>query len=160
MAEDPNTFMLFLRLALSFATVLALVGALTWVLRRRGMLGIGGGADRGRLEVLERKSLGKSSALVLARVGDRAVLLGVTGERIEMLCEAPDPDAPALEGAAALMAEPAPRPTALTVPAARTRPMHMTGGARRTGHPVADTSAGPTRMSFIEALQELTVRRS
>lgn len=209
MAEDPNTLMLFLRLALSFGMVLGLVGGITWVLRRKGLLRPTAGAGAGgRLEVLDRKSVGKNASLVLARVGDTAVLLGVTGERIQVVSDQPGLDAawrqaeaagsteaPAAEladGAVASVDETGPveqlraqlaataaaRPNAAlaahTPARARARATHprtgtraaaprsttTTGGARRTGLPMAAPAAGRTRMSFIEALQELTVRRS
>src|SRR5690606_13976478 len=93
-AADPNTLVLVLRLGLSFGMVLGLVAGVTWVLRRRGLLRPNAGHTAGgRLEGLDRKSLGKSSSLVLARVGDTAVLLGVTGERIEVLSDRPGLDA-------------------------------------------------------------------
>src|SRR5690606_3501079 len=63
-------------------------------LRRKGLLRPTAGAGAGgRLEVLDRKSLGKNASLVLARVGDTAVLLGVTGERIEVVSDRPGLDA-------------------------------------------------------------------
>jgi flagellar biosynthetic protein FliO len=146
-AEDPNTLMLFVRLALSLAMVLGLVGGITWLLRRRGLLRPAGvGASSGKLEILDRKALGKATSLVLARVGGQSLLLGVSGDRIEMLSDAPGLDA-------AWTTEPTP-------PTPFTETTHLTMGARRTGHPEAAPPAGRTRMNFIEALQELTVRRS
>lgn len=192
MADDPNTLMLFVRLGLSFGMVLGLVAGVTWVLRRRGLLRPNGGSNAGgRLEVLDRKSLGKTSSLVLARVGDTAVLLGVTGDRIQMLSDRPGLDAawrepaPAeIDGAeidetadadgaidllGAARATTAAHAPTRTRTAAHRRPTTnrpatadttRTGGARRTGLPMAAPAADRTRMSFIEALQELTVRRS
>lgn len=175
MADDPNTLVLFLRLILSFGVVLALVCGLTWVLRRRGLLRPGGQVGTpGRLEILDRKSLGKTSSLVVARMGDQTLLLGVTGERIEVLSDAPGlaaPEAARPAGAEAARSATAPASPATapashgpisvrhTNPAARAG-THRTGGTRRTGHPKAAPAVDRTRMSFIEALQELTVRRS
>jgi flagellar biosynthetic protein FliO len=198
---DTSTAALVLRLALSLGLVLALVGAVTWVLRRRGLLRPGAGTGRGgRLEVLDRRSLNKHASIVLARVGGTAVLLGVTEERVEVLSAAEGLDAawqelPASDGATAaapgtdgtdaplrtpsagtgtvVPAQPplAPIPTApvtlpttatsrptTAVPAAAGSPAVL--GARRTGLPVATTATPPARMSFVEALRELTVRRS
>jgi flagellar biogenesis protein FliO len=187
MADDPNTLMLFLRLALSFGMVLGLVGGITWVLRRKGLLRPTAGAGAGgRLEVLDRKSVGKNASLVLARVGDTAVLLGVSGDRIQVVSDRPGLDAAwrdadsttalaevtelaeqvqpvAATASAPAATRPSARPalTLATAPTTATAPMTTrTGGARRTGLPMAAPAAGRTRMSFIEALQELTVRRS
>jgi flagellar biosynthetic protein FliO len=202
MAEAPSTFMLLVRLGLSLGLVLALVGAITWVLRRRGLLRPANRGTDGRLEVLDRKSLGKRSSLVVARVGGTAVLVGVTDTHISVLSEAPGLDAAWLDtetdGATQAQIEavadtqtvtdpvgdpatdPAPEdPTPEAVPAterglstvgidltaleaavaATARP---TMGARRTG-PRGDSPGElttPTRMSFVETLRELTVRRS
>ena len=204
MAEAPSTFMLLVRLGLSLGLVLALVGAITWVLRRRGLLRPANRGTDGRLEVLDRKSLGKRSSLVVARVGGTAVLVGVTDTHISVLSEAPGLDAAWLDTAddaapaqveAAVDADAA-SDTALidtalidtasetvsttergdTAPiatpsvgidltaleaavAATARP---TTGARRTG-PRGDSPSElttPTRMSLVETLRELTVRRS
>lgn len=167
MADDPNTLMLFVRLALSLGMVLALVGGATWVLRRRGLLRPGGVAPSGRLEVLDRKSVGKNASIVLARVGDQAMLLGVTGEHIELLSDREGLDAAWRDEpttAITTTTTNAPADTAVPITprtAAHTRPTRpMTGGARRTGRPVTAPAVDRTRMSFIEALQELTVRRS
>jgi len=93
MAEAPSTFMLLLRLGVSLGLVLALVGAITWVLRRRGLLRPANRGTDGRLEVLDRKALGKRASLVVARVGGTAVLVGVTDTHISVLSEAPGLDA-------------------------------------------------------------------
>jgi flagellar biosynthetic protein FliO len=205
LVEAPNTMMLVLRLALSLGLVLALVGAVTWVLRRRGLLAPGGAKGAtGRLEVLDRKTLNKHASLVVARVGDVAVLVGVTEQHITVLSEAPGIDAAwraAADGepAAALATDPAPQaePEPGTEPATALMPpadfpadtvidlerllqlpsaVPATGTsatalpadteldteARRTGLRVDADAATATSsgMSFIEALRELTVRRS
>jgi flagellar biosynthetic protein FliO len=194
---DTSTAALVLRLALSLGLVLALVGGFTWVLRRRGLLRPGAGMGRrGRLEVLDRRSLNKHASIVLARVGGTAVLLGVTEERVQVLSTAEGLDAawqdlpgtdatdtavpaapalstPAATGAPAVPAHPPIGPVPVLAATPATTPLTSTGpltttpgstavlGARRTGLPVATTSATPpARMSIVEALRELTVRRS
>ena len=204
MAESPNTFMLLLRLGLSLGMVLAIVGAVTWVLRRRGLLRPSATGDApARLQVVDRKSLGKRASIVVASVGEVTVLLGVTDQQVNVLATAPGEggswvtapsatDATAMPAATVVAAgtdtpepvaaEPAAAaaaamPAALTAavaasqqarPAARcsttpsARATGMTMGSRRTGTrvqaPSADTQ--PTGMSFVDALRELTVRKS
>lgn len=215
LVEAPNTMMLVLRLALSLGLVLALVGAVTWVLRRRGLLAPGGAKGAtGRLEVLDRKTLNKHASLVVARVGDVAVLVGVTEQQVTVLSDAPGLDAAwraaveddlaaaglqaavtpadvALEPAVAAIddATAAPLPPAdfpgefpadtvidlerllqlpSAAPALDTPAMALAADAeldteaRRTGLRVDADAATATSsgMSFIEALRELTVRRS
>ena len=190
MAETPNTFMLLLRLGLSLGMVLAIVGAVTWVLRRSGMLRPSAGGDApARLQVMDRKSLGKRASIVVASVGEVTVLLGVTDQQVNVLATAPgaggtwsSTPATAIDVAApqpshevepqpVLQPQPAlqhahelqparPAPRCNTVPGA-TAPGPTTG-SRRTGTRVhaqrADTH--PTGMSFVDALRELTVRKS
>ena len=193
MAEAPSTFMLLMRLGVSLGLVLALVGAVTWVLRRRGLLRPTNRGTDGRLEILDRKALGKRASLVVARVGGTAVLVGVTDTHISVLSEAPgldaawtddaardddearpaidaataadpaDPAGPADATAEADLAEQIERiPLDLAALETAARRAAPTTGARRTG-PLGDSQvelATTTRMSFVETLRELTVRRS
>lgn len=179
LVEAPNTFMLILRLVLSLGLVLALVGVVTWVLRRRGLLAPGGAkTSTGRLEVLDRKALTKHASLVVARVGGVAVLVGVTERQITVLSEAPGIDAAwnATPEAELVAVEPARAdPVAagavaesaldlellMQLPSAAVH-AEQTTGARRTGLRVDADAAVTTSsgMSFVEALRELTVRRS
>ena len=194
MADSPNTFMLLLRLGMSLGMVLAIVGAVTWVLRRRGLLRpTAAGEATARLQVVDRKSLGKRASIVVASVGEVTVMLGVTDQQVNVLATAPgaggtwvtanaaaDADTTALAAPAASAAttvEPASRPTppvdaslpaapARTAPRCSTAPSAhasgMTTGSRRTGTRVHAQSADaqPTGMSFVDALRELTVRKS
>ena len=194
MAEAPSTLMLMVRLGVSLGLVLALVGAVTWVLRRRGLLRPANRGTDGRLEILDRKALGKRASLVVARVGGTAVLVGVTDTHISVLSEAPGIDAawrdepvdaageqPAdeLDPSAETTTESGESTVLETVQlqpldadvvgidlasleatlAATARP---TTGARRTGlrGDSSPESTTTTRMSLVETLRELTVRRS
>lgn len=169
MADSPDTFVLMLRLGVSLGLVLALVGAVTWVLRRRGLLRGGVAAPTDRLELIDRKSLGKRSSIVVARVGGVSVLLGVTDHQIgvlarldgagEVVTDAPSIDpAPAAAPVAAVLTTDAQEPD--RAPVAAATPMHM--GSRRTGTRVDAQHAPATqaRMSIVDALRELTVRSS
>ena len=61
-----------------------------WYLRRTGSIAGGGGKQH--LQVLETRSLGPNRSLQLVRVGERAVLVGVTQERVSSLLQIEDPD--------------------------------------------------------------------
>lgn len=79
---------LTMRLALVVAVIWAAIWGLRWYTRR--VSGIGG---TGRvLQVLETRALGPNRSLQLVRVGRRAVLVGVTPERINQLLEVDDPE--------------------------------------------------------------------
>lgn len=73
------------------AMVLGLIGALALFMRKfmpaRRLLGA---SDL--LEVVSRMSLSSKQSLVLVRMGQRILLLGVTGDQINTLCLVEDPD--------------------------------------------------------------------
>jgi len=77
------------RLALVIAAIWAGVTGMRWYVRR-----VNGGPGRSRigaLEVLETHALGPNRTLHLVRLGDRAVLIGATPERITQLMTVDDP---------------------------------------------------------------------
>ncbi len=153
MADQPSTIFLLLRLGLSLGLVLALVGGITWVLRRRGLLAGGlGSKASGRLQVLDRKSLSKHASLVVAKVGDTSVLLGVTDQNVTVLSDS--------DGLISGWGTPAVSEPVSPAPAGADKITIM--GSRRTGTPVSTQAVATdsTGMSFVEALRELTVRRS
>lgn len=79
---------LMLRLGLVVGAIWAAVYAMRWYTRRAA--GARGGAAR-TLDIVETRSLGPNRALHLVRIGGRAVLIGVTPERINALMEVDDP---------------------------------------------------------------------
>lgn len=74
---------------LTVAAVLALAYWCTRLIGRHGLPGWAKGASpgEGRLELLWQVSLGKSERLVLVRLGERCLLLGVSGGGISVLAE-------------------------------------------------------------------------
>lgn len=73
--------------------VLALVWALLWLLKRRGGSGIFASSTPGmRLE--SRLALGPKKWLMVVRYQDRRLVLGVTDDRINLLAELRDDNAP------------------------------------------------------------------
>lgn len=81
-------FGLLARLVLVVGVIWVAVLGMRWYVRRvnGGMAGRSGGA----LEVLETHALGPNRALHLVRLGDRAVLIGATPERITSLLSVED----------------------------------------------------------------------
>lgn len=70
------------QLAAGLALVVALIAALAWALRRLGGVPVAG---RGPLQVLGGLSVGARERVVLLRVGDRQLLLGVAPGRVQTL---------------------------------------------------------------------------
>src|SRR5919202_5544533 len=75
-----------LRVAASLAGVLGLVWLLARGARRRGL---GGSLDTSRFTVVGRHSLGRSSGVTVVRVGDEALVLGVTEQSVQLLARTP-----------------------------------------------------------------------
>jgi flagellar biosynthetic protein FliO len=85
-----NTLMLFVRLIFSLAIVMGLMWAAASMLRRRGMGGLAKsrtprGAD---IELLSRRHMGRNASIAVVRVGEKAMVVGVTDQRITKLDDA------------------------------------------------------------------------
>jgi flagellar biosynthetic protein FliO len=83
-------FGLLARLALVVLVIWGAVYAMRWYVRR--VNGGGLGARAKQLRILESHALGPNRALHLVRLGDHAVLIGVTPERITSLIQIEDTD--------------------------------------------------------------------
>jgi flagellar biosynthetic protein FliO len=82
-------FALVLRLGLVIGVIWAAVYAMRWYTRRAG----GERPSTMRtFDIVETRSLGPNRALHLVRIGERAVLIGVTPERINALMQIDDPE--------------------------------------------------------------------
>lgn len=74
----------WLSFALSFGTVLALLGALLYALKKMqsgNLLGMG----QRRIRVIDSLSLAPRQKIVLVRVNDQDILLGITAQQINTL---------------------------------------------------------------------------
>jgi len=77
------------RMGAVLLVIWASVMAMRWYVRR--MTGEANGGLTRALQIVETRALGPSRALHLVRIGDRAVLIGATPERINALMEIDDP---------------------------------------------------------------------
>lgn len=82
----------FLRMVLSLGAVLAVVAGLAWLARR---LRAGGGSRAGLIEIVSGVSLGAREKVVLLRVGQEQVLVGVSPAGMRALHVMKDTGAPA-----------------------------------------------------------------
>ncbi|QPK62134.1 flagellar biosynthetic protein FliO [Methylomonas sp. LL1] len=73
-----------LQWVLALGLVLAIFGLLIWLLRKTGGLSFAG---KSQLAVISGLSLGMREKLVLVRVGEKQLLLGVTPGRVDKLLE-------------------------------------------------------------------------
>ncbi|KQX69509.1 flagellar biosynthetic protein FliO [Angustibacter sp. Root456] len=138
------------RVILSLVVVLVLLWVAARALRknqRRSMQGV-------EVEVLARQPLAQRSSVAVVQVGDRALVLGVTESRVELLAEAPL--------ASVLAAAPVEEPpasadddetSATSLTMVRQRQPVATGG-------LAGSALSPaTWAKALDAVREMTVRR-
>jgi flagellar biosynthetic protein FliO len=156
---------MMLRVIVSLGIVLGLCWGATWALKRRGGGGLGfRSADQ--LQVVERRALSKGAAVAIVRVSGEDYLIGVTDHNVALLHHAGTGDAAADRLADHSDSE---ATVDLTDDAVRTvvrtsgpSPVRAAfQGTRWTGSQKPSVATdGPTRMGFVEALREMTVRRS
>jgi flagellar protein FliO/FliZ len=78
-------FELALRIGFSLLVILGLMWALARVVRRP----VGSGRHHGQLlSVLNRQQLTRGAAVTVVKVGDRAIILGVTDQQVSLLGDA------------------------------------------------------------------------
>ncbi len=89
--EDVSALALVVRVVVSLGVVLAVMAGAAAVLRRNGVPGRRAGLGRRsatRVEVLARHGLSRTSSVAVVKVGERALVLGVTEQQITLLTEA------------------------------------------------------------------------
>lgn len=86
--EDVSVLSLLGRLVFSLAFVLVLMAVAARVLRNRTTPGLGRpGARRDVLHVVARQPLTRTASVAIVKAGDRALVIGVTDQRVEVLSE-------------------------------------------------------------------------
>jgi flagellar protein FliO/FliZ len=90
---DVSLLALLVRVVVSLGVVLAVMAAAAAVLRRSGVVGAAPAGRRGSrrrslpLEVIARHGLSRSSSIAVVRLGERALVLGVTEHQVTLLTE-------------------------------------------------------------------------
>ena len=106
-----------------------------------------GGVDAGRIEVMDRRSLGRHSSIAVVRAAGRIVVVGQTPQQISVLLDA-DPDPDVLGGEVA-----GGEASAIGDPSKPDEEMLLPGLAATTG-----VDAPKAWDAFLERLREMTVR--
>jgi flagellar protein FliO/FliZ len=104
---DTSLVVLLVRVVVSLGVVLAVMAGAAAVLRRSGVAGTAMAGKRGTrrraaVEVIARHGLSRSASVTVVRMGERALVLGVTEHQVSLLAEI-DPaelDAPPDDAAA------------------------------------------------------------
>lgn len=90
---DVSLLALLVRVVVSLGVVLAVMAAAAAVLRRSGVVGAAPAARRGMrrrslpMEVIARHGLSRGSSIAVVRLGERALVLGVTEHQVTLLTE-------------------------------------------------------------------------
>ena len=89
--SDGSTIVAVLRLLVSLGAVLTLV---VWIARYAAKRGLGARTLRSEVtvDVLSRRSLGRTSSVQVVQVGRRTMVLGVTEHGVSVLAELDDQD--------------------------------------------------------------------
>ena len=90
---DTSLIALLVRVVVSLGVVMAVMAGAAAVLRRSGVVGTASVGKRGLrrrhvpLEVIARHGLSRSSSVAVVRLGERALVLGVTEHQVSLLAE-------------------------------------------------------------------------
>jgi flagellar protein FliO/FliZ len=90
---DTSLIALLVRVVVSLGVVLAVMAGAAAVLRRSGVAGTTGMGRRGLrrrhmpVEVIARHGLSRNSSVAVVRLGERALVLGVTEQQVSLLTE-------------------------------------------------------------------------
>jgi flagellar protein FliO/FliZ len=153
---------LALRVGLSLACVLGLVWLFSKGMLKGGRRSSGSAAA---VEVLARQSLTRASSLTVVRIGERALVLGVTEQQVTLLSEA-DVASLAAPVPAAILPAVAP-PVLPSMPASvpvqqrtTTAPVELPAAVTEARGALAGSALSPATWSqAVEALRERTTRR-
>lgn len=152
------------RVVLSLAAVLALVWLLAQAARRRGAGGVVLSQD---FAVLTRQSLGRTAGVAVVRVGDQALVLGVTEHSVRLLTQtalsdvigAQEIPASAVDGPSGVDGPGGPSSSTALVALPRQRPVPA-GRSALAGSALAGSALSPATWSrAVGALRERSTRR-
>jgi flagellar biogenesis protein FliO len=166
--DAPSTGELLVRLVFSLGIILGLLLLAAKVARRNGrtlrLPGIGAfGGKRSEpvINVIERTSLSKNASLAVVQVGDRTMVVGITDHEVSLLTDQVDLAVTTDDGY-----DDDDTDDATDEPVAGVTQISAMRGAKGTlpltsGSAALDAVAKPDRpprMSFVDALREMTVR--
>jgi flagellar biogenesis protein FliO len=141
----------FGRMMLALGLVLGLLWLFSKFGRSRQLKSRGrwvqGGVDASRIEVMDRRSLGRHSSIAVVRAAGRIVVVGQTPQQISVLLDT-DPNTDALAGEVAEISS-----SATATPSGTDEELLLPGLAATTG-----ADAPKAWDAFLERLREMTVR--
>lgn len=87
LTAQPNNVLSLIGMLLIMAGILALAWVVTRWVGRHGGAGFTGGSGDERFQVLRQIGLGQGQRLLLVRLGDRCLLVGVASSGVSLLAE-------------------------------------------------------------------------
>ncbi len=160
-----DTVTLIGRLLVSLAAVLGVM----WLLARRMRKG-GRTKDTRLIDVLGRQQLSRNASVAVVRVGEQALVVGVTDAQVSVLGETDLGTAQAMVAAASATPLPAKKTRAAAAPARRARPASTRASPPRPSRPTSRCAARSARRcparrcrpqtwrQTVESLRDLTSR--
>lgn len=140
---DSSTLMLLLRMGFSLLLILAMIGGVARVVKRRGRVG-GGAGDPTTIDVVARRSVGRRSNLLVVRISGRELLVGTSDTTVQLVADLSAPLVPSGSVAADPVVADVTTPTDVFVLPDISE--------------LASNSEGAPRL--LGAIRDLTVRRS
>jgi flagellar biogenesis protein FliO len=175
MAEGPSMVELLVRMVFSLGLVLGLLVLCAKVARNKGHSlrlpgfgSLGGGRKEPAIQVIERQSLTKNASMAVVQVGDKTMVVGITQHGVSLLAEHADglgagPSAEDDLNPSAFDADDDEDDRELVGATVGTLSIREAKGNLPSvpGHAAdaANRPDRPPRMSFVDALRELTVRK-
>jgi flagellar protein FliO/FliZ len=145
-----------LRVAVSLVVVLGLVWLLAKGARRRGL---GSGLDTSRFTVIGRHSLGRNAGVTVVRVGDEALVLGVTEQHVTLLATVPAGAVTTSSVTSSATTDPAAAAEAGAPSEVHLPQDPAVAGARRASPLAGSALSAATWTQALDGLRERTTRR-
>lgn len=153
--NDASTFLMVLRFGFSLAFVLGMIWFAARVVKKQGNLRLGAN-NKQKIEVVDRQPITRHASVAVVSLSGRAVLLGVTDQSVTLLGDAPEFDTEATID----------QPVEVDLESLDLEDLDLSGSisdgkepSRRRIGVMESESSTPSRMSFLDALRERSVRR-
>lgn len=170
--SGASTFLMFLRVSVSLAIVLAMIWGAARIVKKRAKVTRRDGTTT--LDIVARRPVGRRSSLIVVDAGDLTLLIGVTDQNVALIADLTGSEEGLVDGSAVKVSGSekvvGPVKVSMSVAASENEsaavPESITGDDvslssidRATQVDHAGHAEHPQRDSIISALRDITVRR-